>query len=48
MECGETDMEMALVHMDKDKNSQLDRAEYQAFQDYKKEHSDWRKKLEAK
>ncbi len=36
------------VHMDKDKNSQLDRAEYQAFQDYKKEHSDWRKKLEAK
>ena len=36
------------VHMDKDKNSQLDRAEYQAFQDFKKEHSDWRKKLEAK
>ena len=35
-------------HMDKDKNSQLDRAEYKAFQDYKKEHSDWRKKLEAK
>ena len=26
------------VHMDKDKNSQLDRAEHQAFQDYKKEH----------
>ena len=36
------------AHMDKDKNSQLDRAEYQAFQDFKKEHSDWRKKLEAK
>ena len=36
------------VHVDKDKNSQLDRAEYQAFQDYKKEQSDWRKKLEAK
>ena len=36
------------VHMDKDKNNQLDRAEYKDFQDYKKEHSDWRKKLEAK
>ena len=35
-------------HMDKDKNGQLDRAEYKAFQDYKKEHSDWRKKLESK
>jgi len=31
--------------IDKDKNGQLDRAEYQAFQDFKKANSDWRKTL---
>ena len=34
--------------MDKDKNGQLDRAEYKAFQDFKKSNTDWRKKLESK
>ena len=34
--------------MDKDKNGQLDRAEYKAFQDFKKENADWRKILESK
>ena len=32
-------------HMDKDKNGQLDRAEYKAWQTYKKEHPDWHKSL---
>ena len=32
-------------HMDKDKNGQLDRAEYKAWQTYKKEHPDWNKSL---
>ena len=31
--------------MDKDKNGQLDRAEYKAWQTYKKEHPDWHKSL---
>jgi hypothetical protein len=35
-------------HMDKDKNGRLDRAEYKAFQDFKKSNTDWRKKLETK
>jgi rhamnogalacturonyl hydrolase YesR len=35
------------VHIDKDKNGQLDRAEYKAFQDYKKTNPDWRKMLES-
>ena len=34
-------------HMDKDKNGQLNRAEYQAFQDYKKKHPDWLKRLKS-
>ncbi len=34
-------------HIDKDKNGQLDRAEYKAFQDYKTENPDWRKTLES-
>ena len=32
-------------HMDKDKNGQLDRAEYKAWQTYKKDHPDWHKSL---
>ena len=36
------------VHIDKDKNEQLDRAEYQAFQDFKNVHPNWRKKLESR
>ena len=36
-----------IVHIDKDKNGQLDRAEYKAFQDYKKKNPDWRKTLES-
>ena len=36
------------VHIDKDKNEQLDRAEYQAFQDFKNVSPDWRKKLESR
>ncbi|MGB0599988.1 MAG: EF-hand domain-containing protein [Rubripirellula sp.] len=35
------------AHIDKDKNGQLDRSEYQAFQDYKKENPDWRGTLES-
>ena len=34
------------AHIDKDKNGQLDRAEYQAFQDFKNVNLNWRKKLE--
>ncbi len=34
--------------IDKDQNGQLTRDEYRAFQNYKKEHIDWRKKLEVK
>ena len=34
--------------IDKDQNGQLTREEYRAFQLYKKEHSDWQKKLEVK
>lgn len=34
-------------HIDKDKNGQLDRAEYKAFQDFKKENPGWRETLEA-
>jgi len=34
------------AHIDKDKNGQLDRAEYQAFQDFKNVNPNWRKKLE--
>jgi len=33
------------VHIDKDKNGQLVRAEYKAWQTYKKEHPDWHKSL---
>ena len=33
------------AHIDKDKNGQLDRAEYKAWQTYKKEHPDWHKLL---
>ena len=33
-------------HMDKDKNGQLDRAEYKAWQTYKKDHPDWHKSLQ--
>jgi len=36
------------AHLDKDKNGQLDRSEYQAFQDFKKANPDWRKTLESK
>jgi hypothetical protein len=32
-------------HIEKDKNGQLDRAEYKAWQTYKKEHPDWHKSL---
>ena len=32
-------------HIDKDKNGQLDRAEYKAWQTYKKERPDWYKSL---
>jgi hypothetical protein len=35
-------------HIDKDKNGQLDRTEYKAFQVFKKENPDWRKMLESK
>ena len=34
--------------MDKDKNGQLDRAEYKAFQDLKKSNPDWQKTLKLK
>ena len=34
--------------MDKDKNGQLDRAEYKAFQDFKKSNPDWQKILRPK
>ena len=34
--------------MDKDKNGQLDRAEYKAFQDFKKSNPDWQKILKPK
>jgi len=35
-------------HIDKDKNGQLDRGEYQVFQDFKNLNPDWRKKLESR
>ena len=35
-------------HIDKDNNGQLDQAEYQAFQDFKNVHPNWRKKLESR
>ncbi len=35
------------VHIDKDKNGQLVRAEYKAFQDFKKANPGWRKTLES-
>ncbi|MCP4786341.1 MAG: FAD-dependent oxidoreductase [Fuerstiella sp.] len=39
--------EWLFVHIDKDKNGQLDRDEYEAFQDFKKENPDWRNTLES-
>jgi len=39
--------EWLFVHIDKDNNGQLDRDEYKAFQDFKKENPDWRKTLES-
>jgi hypothetical protein len=36
------------ANIDKDKNGQLDHAEYQAFQDFKNVHPNWRKKLESR
>jgi hypothetical protein len=35
------------VHIDKDRNGQLVRAEYKAFQDFKKANPAWRKTLES-
>jgi len=35
------------IHIDKNKNGQIERAEYKAFQNYKKENLNWRKTLES-
>jgi hypothetical protein len=39
--------EWLFVHIDKDKNGQLNRVEYKAFQDFKKANPGWRRMLES-